>query len=46
MCAPGSRDGEFLKGLGAVSAQSMSGSELVLTLQGNAGSMRFTTTRQ
>jgi len=46
MCPPGSRDGEFLKGLGSVSAQGMSGSDLVLTLQGNAGSMRLTTTRQ
>ena len=46
MCAPGSRDGEFLKGLGSVSAQAMSGSDLTLTLQGNAGSMRFTMTRQ
>jgi heat shock protein HslJ len=46
MCPPGSRDGAFLEGLGAVSAQGMSGSDLVLTLRGNAGSMRFTTTRQ
>ena len=46
MCPPGSRDGEFLKGLGSVSAQGMSGGDLVLTLQGGAGSMRFTTMRQ
>jgi len=46
MCPPGSRDGEFLQGLGSVSAQGMSGADLVLTLRGNAGSMRFTTTRQ
>jgi heat shock protein HslJ len=46
MCPPGSRDGEFLKGLASVSAQGMSGSDLVLTLQGNSGSMRFNTTRQ
>jgi heat shock protein HslJ len=46
MCPPGSLDSEFLKALGTVSAQGMSGSDLVLTLQGNAGTMRFTTTRQ
>ena len=46
MCPPGSSDGEFLKGLASASAQAMSGSDLVLTLQGNGGSMRFTTTRQ
>jgi len=46
MCPPGSRDGEFLKGLSAVAAQGMNGSDLVLTLQGDSGSMRFTTTRR
>ena len=46
MCPPGSRDGEFLRGLAAVAGQSMSGNELVLTLQGDGGSMRFTTHRQ
>jgi para-nitrobenzyl esterase len=46
MCPPGSRDGEFLKALSAVAAQGMNGSDLVLTLQGDAGSMRFSTTRK
>jgi para-nitrobenzyl esterase len=46
MCPPGSRDGEFLKGLGAVSGQSFSGNELVLTLKADSGSMRFTSPRQ
>jgi len=46
MCPPEWRDGGFLQGLASVAAQGMSGSDLVLTLQGNAGSMRFTTTRQ
>ena len=45
-CAQGSRDAEFLKELAAVTSQSFNGNELVLTLQGNAGSMRFTTPRQ
>ncbi len=45
-CPPGSRDTEFVKNLGAVSAQVFQGNELVLTLMGDAGSMRFTTTRQ
>jgi heat shock protein HslJ len=46
MCAQGSRDAEFLKGLAAVSAQSLTGNDLVLALQGDSGSMRFTTPRQ
>jgi heat shock protein HslJ len=46
MCSPGSRDSEFLKELAAVTSQAFSGYELVLTMQGNAGSMRFTTPRQ
>jgi para-nitrobenzyl esterase len=46
MCPPGSRDGEFLKGLAAVTGQGWTGNDLVLTLQGDTGSMRFTTTRQ
>jgi heat shock protein HslJ len=46
LCPPGSRDGEFLKSLGSVSGQAMSGRDLVLTLQDNSGSMRFSTTRQ
>ena len=45
-CAQGSRDAEFLKELAAVASQGFSGNELVLTLQGDAGSMRFTTPRQ
>ena len=45
-CAQGSRDTEFLKELAAVTSQSFSGNELVLTLQGDAGTMRFTTPRQ
>ena len=45
-CAQGSRDAEFLKELAAVASQSFSGNELVLTMQGSAGTMRFTTPRQ
>ncbi len=45
-CPPGSRDAEFVKNLAAVSGQRLQRYELVLTLQGDAGSMRFTTTRQ
>ncbi len=41
MCPPGSKDAEFLKGLAAVSGHDDNGSELVLTLAGNGGSMRF-----
>ncbi len=44
MCSPGSKDSEFLKGLAAVSAHQDNGRELVLTLAGNAGSMRFRST--
>ena len=46
LCPPGSRDTEFLKELAAVSAQSYTGSELLLTLSGGTGTMRFTTPRQ
>jgi len=46
MCPPGSRDGEYLKALAVVATQDRSGSDLVLSLQGNAGSMRFTATRR
>jgi heat shock protein HslJ len=46
MCPPGSRDAEFLKELAAVAQQSVTGPELVLTLQGNAATMRFATPRQ
>jgi heat shock protein HslJ len=45
-CPPGSRDAEFLKELAVVASQRFQGYELVLTLRGNSGSMRFTTTRQ
>jgi len=45
MCPPGSRDGEFLKGLGAVSGLLFRGSDLVLTLKVDSGSMRFTSSR-
>jgi hypothetical protein len=36
----------FLKELAAVTSQSFGGYELVLTMQGSTGSMRFTTPRQ
>jgi heat shock protein HslJ len=45
LCPPGSRDTEFLRELGAVTAQGMNGPDLTLTL-GGGGMMRFTTTRQ
>ena len=45
-CQTGSHDAEFLRNLAAVSAQRLQRYELVLTLQGDAGTMRFTTTRQ
>jgi len=41
MCAPESRDIEFLRGLAAVSGHMNNGRELVLTFADNAGSMRF-----
>jgi heat shock protein HslJ len=46
MCPPGSRDGEFLKGLAAVAGRKWSGNDLVLTLAGDAGAMRFATARR
>ena len=46
MCPPGSRDAEFLKELAAVATQGYIGYDLMLTLQGSAGTMRFTTPRQ
>ncbi len=46
MCPPGSRDADFLKGLGAVTAQSLDGNDLLLTVGSDAGTMRFTTPRQ
>ena len=45
MCPAGSRDNEFLKALGSVSEQSLRGTDLVLTLRGDAGSMRYATPR-
>jgi heat shock protein HslJ len=46
MCPDGSRDTEFLRQLGSVSARSYQGNDLVLTLSGNGGTMRFSTMRQ
>lgn len=46
MCAPGSRDAEFLKGLQEVSGHLFRGNDLVLTLKFDSGSMRFATPRQ
>ncbi len=43
LCPPGTRDAEYLKELAAVTQQSVNGDELVLTLAGDAGSMRFIT---
>jgi len=45
MCAPGSRDTEFLKGLDSVSGMLFRGRDLVLTLKADSGSMRFTPAR-
>jgi para-nitrobenzyl esterase len=45
MCPPGSRDAEFLKGLGNVSGLLFRGNDLVLTLKVDSGSMRFTPSR-
>jgi heat shock protein HslJ len=44
-CPADSRDADFLKGLAAVSGHSMVGSDLVLTLKADGGSMRFTSYR-
>ena len=46
MCPPGSKDGEFLAALSAVSGQAFRGNDLVLTLKSDSGSMLFTTPRQ
>lgn len=46
MCAPGSLDTEFMKGLGTVSGQFFKGNELVLALKVDSGSMIFTSPRQ
>ena len=45
MCPPGSRDGEFLKGLQQASGYLFRGNELVLTLKFDSGSMRFNALR-
>ena len=45
MCPPGSRDAEFLKGLDSVSGMLFRGSDLVLTLKADSGSMRFSPAR-
>jgi para-nitrobenzyl esterase len=45
-CPPGSRDAEFLRGLGAVSGQLFRGNEIVLTLKFDLGSMTFVAARQ
>ncbi len=44
-CPSDTRDAEFLKGLGAVSGHQMRGSDLVLTLKADSGSMRFASSR-
>jgi para-nitrobenzyl esterase len=41
MCPPESKDNDFLKGLASVSGQRFRGSELVLTLRYDSGSMSF-----
>ena len=46
MCPPGSRDAEFLQALAAVTGQLFRDNDLVLTLKGDSGSMRFTAPRQ
>lgn len=45
MCPPGSKDGEFLRGLAAVQGQLFRGDDLVLTLKADAGSMVFASSR-
>jgi heat shock protein HslJ len=44
-CPSDTRDAEFLKGLGAVSGHLIRGNDLVLTLEVDSGSMRFTSSR-
>jgi len=44
-CPPDSRDTDFIKALGAVDGHSMIGSDLVLRLKPDGGSMRFTSYR-
>jgi heat shock protein HslJ len=44
-CPADSREAEFVKGLAAVAGHSMVGSDLVLTLKPDGGSMRFTSYR-
>ena len=45
-CPPGSREGEFLKGLNAVAEQTLRDSDLVLSLRDGAGTMRFSVPRR
>lgn len=45
MCPAGSRDTEFLKGLGNASGLLFRGNDLVLTFKVDSGSMRFTPSR-
>jgi len=44
-CPSDTRDVDFLKGLGAVAGHLIRGNDLVLTLKGDSGSMRFTSSR-
>lgn len=45
MCPPGSKDAEYLRGLGQVSGYLFRAGDLVLTLKVDSGSMRFAATR-
>jgi len=44
-CPSGTRDAEFVKGLAAVSGHQLRGSDLVLMLKSDSGSMRFISSR-
>jgi heat shock protein HslJ len=44
-CPSGTRDAEFVKGLAAVSGHQLRGSDLVLMLKSDSGSMRFMSSR-
>ena len=44
-CPSDTRDAEFVKGLAAVSGHQLRGSDLVLTLKADSGSMRFISSR-
>ena len=46
LCPQGSRDREFLSALATTTAQSFESDDLVLTLAGNGGTMRFSSSRQ